>query len=265
MKNSPYDGPIPTPPPRSFASELKPGRFASLEQFNSMRQPPAARQGDLGCSPSWWDKVSTQYRTHKSRASDINRYFDILQHLSTKCDHVTEVGTRQVVATWAMMQGRPKTFRQVDYYPWPNQKKFVNDMAKNCPDYDYHFAFGSSLAVPIEPTCMMLLDTWHSYEQVWKELWRLHHLVSDYIVLHDTTSFGTKDEKDGSCSTTYQEPGQTRCTPEYNTVESEHGIWAAIANFVAMSPEWQVAGRDVSPQLAGLTVLRRVAPTPGLQ
>ena len=49
-------------------------------------------------------KVNQLYNTQ----SDINEHFPAIIELAKECDHITEMGVRTVVSTWAWLAGAPK-------------------------------------------------------------------------------------------------------------------------------------------------------------
>jgi hypothetical protein len=71
--------------------------------------------------------------------------------------------------------------------------------------------------VEIEPTDMLFIDTFHVYEQLRRELALHAGKARRFIVLHDTTTFGEKGEREGS-----------------------RGLWPAVAEFLAVrAGDWR--------------------------
>jgi hypothetical protein len=91
------------------------------------------------------------------------------------------------------------------------------------------------LAVEIEPTDLLFIDTRHDYDQLRRELDRHAAQVRRYIALHDTTTFGADGETPGC-----------------------RGLWPAVEEFLAAG-DFRPARRDTNNN--GLTVLERVRPT----
>jgi hypothetical protein len=91
---------------------------------------------------------------------------------------------------------------------------------------------GPGPRVEIEGTDLLLIDTWHVYEQLKQEL-RLHGgKVRKYIVLHDTTTFA-----------------------EYGETPGHRGLWSAVEEFLAQGTFWLKQRRANNN---GLTILERV-------
>ena len=48
------------------------------------------------------------YDTLCNRGSDINEHLPTLKKYSEECDHITEMGVRWLVSTFAFLMGKPK-------------------------------------------------------------------------------------------------------------------------------------------------------------
>jgi hypothetical protein len=163
--------------------------------------------------------------------SDINEHLPTLKEYASKCNHVTEMGVRYIVSTYALLMGKPKTMISYDINPCDWQP--VKEMA---PDTDFTFEIGDTLKIEIAPTELLFIDTLHNYNQLSGEL-KLHSSkASKYIILHDTTSFELHGE---SYTGTY-----------------ERGLWPAVTEFLNNSPEWKLLERYTNNN--GLTILARV-------
>ena len=90
---------------------------------------------------------------------------------------------------------------------------------------------GDSLAVDIDETDLLFIDTRHTAEQLWSELDRHALKVRRWIVLHDTQIFGERGEDGGP------------------------GLLPAIRRFLNENPEWSVVHHTQANH--GLTVLSR--------
>lgn len=124
--------------------------------------------------------------------SDINEHIGYLYELSKECDHITEMGTRAVVSTWAFVNGVKDggTFIAIDIkHPsfYGGVISEIEDLAKE-RNVNFKFIEADTLNIKIDNTDLLFLDTLHTYEQVKKEL-NLHaQNVNKYIVFHDTVS-----------------------------------------------------------------------------
>eukprot|EP00455_Lapot_gusevi_P014823 TRINITY_DN17463_c0_g2_i5.p1 TRINITY_DN17463_c0_g2~~TRINITY_DN17463_c0_g2_i5.p1 ORF type:complete len:138 (-),score=23.13 TRINITY_DN17463_c0_g2_i5:8-421(-) len=119
----------------------------------------------------------------------------------------------------------------------------------------FTFLQGNDLDLSLPSVDLMLIDTWHTYQQLSKELHQLSHLAKRYIVLHDTGfPWGFADEPgsslpaEGAHLASMSETGHNASKPK--------GLWAAVVHFLQKHPEWVIFRRDMNN--SGLTVLKRI-------
>ena len=128
-------------------------------------------------------------------SSDINEHLPLLAKLSSECEHITEMGVRYCVSTFAFIEGNPKKLVSIDidhpsFYLHQEGGKHFAEVERLCKekDIDFQFIQASTLDIEIEPTDLLFIDTLHTYEQLSQEL-KLHgNKVKKYIVMHDTVS-----------------------------------------------------------------------------
>lgn len=166
--------------------------------------------------------------------SDINEHLPTLKRYAEECEHITEMGVRWVVSTYAFMMGKPKKLISYDLDPTEKfgiSSKWLKELG-NYNNIDFNFIIGDTLQIEIEETDLLFIDTWHVYEQLKKEL-ELHGNKSrKYIIFHDTTTFGINGETKG-----YE------------------GLWPAIEEFIQNNPHWGIHERFTNNN--GLTILKR--------
>jgi len=127
--------------------------------------------------------------------SDINEHLPTLRDLAKECEHITEMGVRYCVSTFAFIEGNPKRLVCIDLYhpshyvPQEGDKYFTKAV-ELCSEkgIDLEFIQGDSRTLDIEETDLLFIDTDHTYEQLSIELKRHADKAKKYIVLHDTTS-----------------------------------------------------------------------------
>lgn len=124
-------------------------------------------------------------------ATDIIEHLPTLAILSAECSHITEMGVRDCVSTWAFIEGLAKTKGELvsidlNYPPMQNLKA----VEKTCIDLGVKFSFvqGDTTKTKIKETDLLFIDTNHIRTHLLKEL-KLHSdKARKYIVLHDTES-----------------------------------------------------------------------------
>lgn len=189
--------------------------------------------------------LEERFRELASTPSDINEHIPVLRKYAEECKHVTEMGVRWVVSTYAFLAARPERLVSIDIqHPltWNVSLDDVEFYAKeiNC---DYKFWLTNNLEIEIEETDLLFIDTWHSYKQLKAEL-ELHAVkVRKYIILHDTILYGTQDELQS-----YDAFGWV------NEFEKK-GLLPALEEFLQNNKEWEL--HEVLTNNNGLTILKR--------
>jgi hypothetical protein len=165
--------------------------------------------------------------------SDINEHLPTLKKYAEECEHITEMGVRNIVSTFALLMGKPK--RMISYdINWPNGiEGLIYDVNKY--EIDFDFRLGDTTNLTIAETDLLFIDTLHNYRQLKAELELHGNKAKKYLIFHDTTSFEFIGE---SYEGTYEE-----------------GIWKAIEEFLTDNPHWEIKERYTNNN--GLTILSR--------
>ena len=174
------------------------------------------------------------YNQRCSMPSDINEHLPTLKKYAEECDHITEMGVRWVVSTFAFMMGKPKKLISIDIDPVEKhgiQTIDLISLAKTA-GVEFEFVLGDTTEIEIEETDFLFIDTLHTYTQLKKELALHPSKVKKYIGFHDTTTFAQ--------------------VGEYKEV----GLWPAIEEFLNSNPEWVIAEKFENNN--GLTILKRI-------
>ena len=174
------------------------------------------------------------YNQRCSMPSDINEHLPTLKKYAEECDHITEMGVRWVVSTFAFMMGKPKKLISIDIDPVEKHGIQTIDLitlAKTA-GVEFEFVLGDTTEIEIEETDFLFIDTLHTYTQLKKELALHPSKVKKYIGFHDTTTFAQ--------------------VGEYKEV----GLWPAIEEFLSSNPEWVIAEKFEKNN--GLTILKRI-------
>ena len=187
--------------------------------------------------------VEENYQKYCNRSSDINEHLPTLSRYASECEHVTEMGVREVVSTWAFLDGKPKRLISYDIYTAAGIALAEQGAVE--AGVDFTFIEKNVLDVTIEETDLLFIDTWHKYGQLIQELDLHAGSVRKYIILHDTTKYATEDE--GHWHGKYQD--------ERTEGMSKRGLWTAVEEFLQANPEWSIKERYTNNN--GLTVLQR--------
>lgn len=188
--------------------------------------------------------IMQKYEIEKNTESDINQHLETLKNLATECNHITEMGVRGIVSTWALLAGKPKKFICYDISILD-----VSSPQKECHNegIDFKYINADVLDTIIEQTDLLFIDTLHRYLQLKKELELHASKVTKYIALHDTTTYGYLDEP------IYQPNCKLKNCPS-----SKQGLVPAINDFLQTEEgkKWEI--HRVYENNNGLTVLRRL-------
>ncbi len=182
--------------------------------------------------------------------SDINEHIPTIVELAQECDHITEMGCRWVVSTWAWLAGMPKdglvTYDILNPMHWTGEHDVIKDVEDTAKAYNINFKFieADVCAIEIEETDLLFIDTWHCYDQLKEEL-RLHANKSrKYICFHDTTTFAHSGESNES-----DHRWVGNLTPN-------KGLWDAVTEFLdENSDTWELKKRYTNNN--GFTIIKR--------
>lgn len=184
--------------------------------------------------------IEKHFKHHSETPSDINEHLPKLREYAKKSKHITEMGVRTVVSTWAFLAGKPKKLVCYDLGRHPN----VDEAELLAIDAKIEFEFHekSVLEVEIEETDFLFIDTFHTATQLAKELELHAGKVRKYIGFHDTHTFWETGE------------------PPYETtggkgLDCGRGLRYALEPFLAAHPEWVVDYKTSANN--GLTIIKR--------
>lgn len=189
------------------------------------------------------EKIEQIYQKKIKTLSDINEHLPTIKQYCSECDHITEMGVRDVVSTWAMLASNPKKMISYDIV----RHKNVDQVEQLTKEYNIDFTFYTedTLKCEIEQTDLLLIDTLHTYNQLINELKRHSHKVNKYIILHDTVSFGQKDEN------IYQHASDL----VKSQTKTKQGLNQAVNDFLLENTNWKID--KVYTNNNGLTILKR--------
>jgi len=161
--------------------------------------------------------------------SDMSEHMSWISDLTSECTHTTELGVGRANSTRAFLRHNQEHHSyEIDPLPASlDYFKRAQDAGKNVT---LHIA--DTREVEIAETDLMLVDSYHSYDQVKKELELHAGKVRKYILFHDTEIFGPVGQG------------------------GEKGIWPAIEEFLADHPEWVLA--EKRKNCYGMTLIKKI-------
>tara|TARA_Y100001938_G_scaffold139309_1_gene206000 strand:- start:1894 stop:2487 length:594 start_codon:yes stop_codon:yes gene_type:complete len=164
----------------------------------------------------------------KFNSTDINEHLPTLRSYGGNYNHITEMGVRWGSSTIAFLMGEPKELVSYDIQV-TNEINQIIEMSQKVKT-DFSFVLGDTLSIDIKETDVLFIDTLHTYNQLYGELIKHSDFVRSHILLHDTVSFGYKDEK------IYKHASEVVKTKAVNKV----GLRTAVEDFLNDNSEWYI-------------------------
>jgi hypothetical protein len=186
---------------------------------------------------------------YKRGIIDIYEHLKTLQYYSSQCSHVTEMGTRFAISTIAFIMGRPKKFISIDlnYDFFKPYESGIRNLAEE-KGVEFVFRNDDVLKIDIEETDCLFIDTLHTYEQLTKELNKHANKVKKWIILHDTVTFGFKNEEYYT---------NANISSELDKNAEKTGLFPAVLDFIEKNSQSWIIKQHFTKN-NGLTVLERV-------
>jgi hypothetical protein len=178
-------------------------------------------------------KVEEKFLELSKEKSDINEHLIVLRYYADQCGHVTELGVRRGVSTYAFLASMAKRVVSVDVnHPndYGGSLQEIRDAAIEA-EKDFTFILADDLSIELEPTDLLFVDTLHTYGHLKKELELHAWKASKYLVFHDTVQYETVG------------------------VDGGEGIMRAIQEFLTDHIEWKI--KEVYTNNNGLIILDR--------
>lgn len=191
----------------------------------------------------------------------IVEHLPTIKNLSKLCQNAAEIGTEEVVSSFAIVQGlkennvsKEKNFFSFDIVDVTKHSRWkkLTDLSK-INNINTHFIHGDSLLskLPKEKIDLLFIDGWHVYGQVFRELKRFSPKISKIICLHDTTVDGELGE---TIRSNWDAIKQSKITG-IPICEINKGIWYAVEDFLKEEEDWILYKRYHNNN--GFTILAR--------
>lgn len=192
------------------------------------------------------------YRQNNDR--DAPTHLPKISQLAKECSYVTEIGVKSMALSWGILKGLSESQSQQPNYLGIgiNAKGFLKELllARSlCQKSGIDFSFwpANDLYIQIEPTDMLVLNTFHTYCHLTYELESFTKNVGRYICIF--YSYETED----ACNDPKYLGDYSEYPSKYD--KTKKGVWPAIKEFLDKHPEWALQER-----LNGnvkLTILKR--------
>lgn len=195
-------------------------------------------------TPERYEEILNQYKDptiHQqfervSVGGDCSQHMGLLRDLASECKHVTEFGVGNT--TWAFLEAGTAEVHTYDI----EEKECLTKLVKA----GVRFHCENVLTANIDRTDLLFIDTYGCYSQLSQELHRHAKNVSKYIVIHDTVSWGHRDETGGWVP---------RSVAVNYVKSAKDGLIPAIHDFIKGQNDW-IVDRHLTNN-NGLTVLSK--------
>jgi len=188
-----------------------------------------------------------------NKTSDINEHIPTIIKYGQECDHITEMGVRGIISTWAWLASSPKKLIAYDIEDPSKWESNIQDVYDTAEAYNLNFTFikADVLNLEIEETDLLFLDTLHVHNQLKSEL-KLHaSKARKYICFHDTTSYSNSNEV------------ALKHQPDYSSVlgddydRNKQGLWSVVEDFLEQNKDnWKLKERFTNNN--GFTIIERI-------
>jgi hypothetical protein len=195
------------------------------------------------------------YEHHCNMSSDINEHIPVLRRFAAECSSVIEIGIREMVSTWGILQGLSespspsRSYLGIDlaFPPLENLSLAKNLSKKN--GISFRFQKDNDLYIDLPYADMLFIDSLHTYRHLTYELEKFSPKIRKYIAMHDTSEpWGDLDE------TPYIPIDESAYPSNIDT--NKRGLWQAVQDFLERHPEWILQERHLNNH--GFTVLKRI-------
>jgi hypothetical protein len=144
--------------------------------------------------------IETGYTHFCTTPGNMHEHIPVLSRYAARCSHATDLGSGELTSCWALLHG-------LKHSASSNKKELVCvdtklvhdsfDRVASIASQDgvkMSYIKGNSLEIKLKKTDMLLIDTFHAYPQLKKELARHESNVDKYIAILNTTVDGEMSE-----------------------------------------------------------------------
>jgi hypothetical protein len=205
------------------------------------------------------NNVADAYTHFLNNQTNVHEHYAVIRALARECESVTELGADDFFSAWPLLKGmsdngdaKRREYVAVDRKPCSETFDKIKQMALQ-DAIRMQYIQGSSLNVKIQDTDLLLIDTFHAYPQLKKELERHHKRARKYIVLLNTETDGEHSE----LVRLYYYYDIDKMMDELACSEADIcvGLKPAIAEFLVAHHEWGVHAEYKNNN--GMIVLKR--------
>ncbi len=200
-------------------------------------------------------KLKEQYDQRCAQFSDINGHLPTLRQLAKECSSVVEIGLRDMISSFALLQGLSEkhtkicSYTGIDIASPPLETLSLAKTLSKENRIVFQFWQANDMNVEIPTVELLFIDSLHTYCHLSYELDKFSSKVTKYIAMHDTS------EPWGSLNDTEYRGDYSEYPPQFD--RTKKGLWLAVEDFLRQHPEWTLDQRYFNDH--GFTILKRIA------
>ena len=213
------------------------------------------------------NKLEQKYNLLCNTPSDINEHLPIIKKLGEECSSIFETGVRGVISSYALLYGLTNNYNI-------NKKILLNDLVEcnisefleiaHPYDISINYIWKNNLEIEFDKDDtydLTLIDTWHIYGQLKRELEKFSKITNKYIIMHDTEIDGKHGETkrpSGLYYNLYLQNNLDDLVNKTNIPKEEilNGLQPAIDEFLINNKDWVLYKQFTNNN--GLTILKKV-------
>lgn len=187
----------------------------------------------------------SKYQYYCNTPSDINEHLPTIAKYASECKNVCEFGVRDVVSSWAILEGLTSgsTWVGVDVYRSRNLDEFKKECKSKA--VNNYFINDSTLNENLKvQTDFLFIDTLHTYAQLSQELEKHGNSAKKYLGFHDVVSFAYTDEEI-----------YNHADNKVKIKTEKKGLLPAIFEFLQANTHWKIDYFSMNNN--GLLILKR--------
>jgi cephalosporin hydroxylase len=199
--------------------------------------------------------VKEKFIEYCNTPSDINEHLKTLSIYASDCETIIECGVRYCISSWALVYGLLHNNKNI-------KKILLNDIVECDISYLQNTLLGTDVTIIYEwkndlelnlehNYDMILIDTWHVYGQLKRELEKFAPRINKYIIMHDTTV----DEIYGETIRMNMNTDKQSIETGFSKEDINCGLGKAIDDFLETNKEWKIYEKFQNNN--GLTILKR--------
>ena len=170
-----------------------------------------------------------EYQDACARDTDMHEHLPWISELVADCKHTTELGVGHAQSTRGFLR-HDNEHHSYEFQPYDTTIEYFKNAKNAGRNVTLHIS--DTRTIEIAETDVMLVDSYHSYEQVKTELELHANKVRKYILFHDTSTFGDRGQG------------------------GEAGVWPAIEEFLDKNTNWVLVERRTNNN--GMTLIKRI-------